>query len=229
MERRRLNDLQYIERLFHNSTRVSGTVLKLDVENGFTNYSKNIGNPMDENTLIVGDSDNNVFVVFKRHEKLVPDSHTGVRVIFDGVRIIHHLKYGNECILHKRKEPTDVPTHILNIVVQNNVYQTNNFTENTTNNFNNLNLNSKEKVEKTHNTDYSHTKCASEAFMHRFYKEGGMVPIKDLKKRAEWDNKYETYLITKKIHVCKSCKGKATRTLCVRVRAAVLNIHLVTE
>ena len=210
MERRRLNDLQYIERLFHNSTRVSGTVFKLDVENGFTNYSKKIGNPMDENTLIVGDNDNNVFIVFKKNKTLVPDLHTGVRVIFDGVNIIHHLKYGSECILHKKQEPIDVPKHIVNIVMQNNVYQTNNFADSITTNFNNINLNSDKHVRTTHdehNTDF-------DAFMNRFYKEGGMVPIKNLKQHAEWNNEYETHLITKKIHMCKSCKRKAHKGCC---------------
>lgn len=208
MERRRLSDLQYIKDLFHNSTRVSGTVFKLDVEDGFSNYNKEIGDPMNEDTLIVGDSNNNVFIVFKRHEKLVPDSHTGIRVIFDGVNIIHHLKYGSECILHRKQEPTNVPTHIFNIVMQNNVYQTNNFTENTTNNFNNLNLGNKEDVEITHNTNF-------ENFMHRFYKEGGIVPVKSVKQHAEWNKEYEKYIRTKKIHVCKSCKNRAHKGCCL--------------
>ena len=224
MEHKKQQDLQYVKSLFDNTTKVIGTVLKLDVEEGFMNYKNKIGNPMDEGTLIVGDSNNNVFIVFKKNDRLVPVK------IFDGVNIIPHLKYGNGCILHRKQEPTDVPTHIINILTQNNVY---NFTENTTNYFNNLNLN----TEKTHTKrTHSDKKCASEndslsnecsssitatrsstsfeSFMHRLYNKGGMVPIKNVRRNPEWNKEYETYITTKKINMCKSCKSRAHKGCC---------------
>ena len=204
MEYRKQKDLQYIKNLFDNTTNVSGTVLKLDVDKGFTNYKNKIGNPMSEKTLIVGDENNNVFIIFKQHQELVPNSHTGVRVVFDGVNIIPSLKYKDEYILHKKQQPTDVPLRIVNIVMQqNNVYNTNNFkfvTKNTTNNysdnlcFNNSGLIDEKKEHIHYSPNKEYTLCLSSnnmnhnfvTFMHRFYKEGGMVPIKNVKMHPEW-------------------------------------------
>ena len=66
MEHRKQQDLQFVKSLFCNTTKVIGTVFKLDVDEGFMNYKNKIGNPMDEGTLIVGDNNNNVFIVFKK-------------------------------------------------------------------------------------------------------------------------------------------------------------------
>ena len=221
-------DLQYIKSLFDNTTNVSGTVLKLDVDKGFTNYKDNIGNPMNENTLIVGDENNNVLLVFKQHQELVPAK------VFDGVNIISRLKYEDEYILHKKQQPTDVPLHIVNIVMQqNNVYNTNNFkfiTKNTTNNYsdtlcpsNKLTLTRPSIKEHTYSETLEHTlECPSSngidcnfvTFMHRFYKEGGMVHIKSVKMHPEWTKEYEACITTKRVNMCKSCKGKAHKGCC---------------
>ena len=208
MEHKKQKDLQYVRSLFGNTTNVSGTVLKLDVDNGFTNYTDKIGNPMSEETLIVGDENNNVFIVFKQHQKLVPVK------IFDGVNIISSLKYGDGYLLHRKKQPTDVPMRIVNIVMQqNNVYNTNNFkfvTKNTTNNFNSLKI----KDDKEHTQD-DQLNTNFETFMHRFYKEGGMVPIKNVKMHPEWTKEYEACITTKRVNMCKSCKEKAHKGCCL--------------
>lgn len=226
MEYRKQKDLQYVKSLFNNTTNVSGTVLKLDVDKGFTNYKDKIGNPMNENTLIVGDENNNVLLVFKQHPELVPDSHTCVRVVFDGVNIISRLKYGDGYFLHKRQQPTDVPMRIVNIVMQqNNVYHTNNFNFVTKNTTNNLKINDERKHTQSDkiNTLFSQRQVGRihdvsdyfATFMHRFYKKGGMVPIKNVKMHPEWTKEYETCITTKRVNMCKkSCKGKAHKGCC---------------
>ena len=209
---RKQKDLQYVRNLFGNTTNVIGTVLKLDVDNGFTNYKDKIGNPMSEETLIVGDENNNVFIVFKQHQELVPVK------VFDGVNIISRLKYGDGYLLHRKQQPIDVPLRIVNIVMQqNNVYNTNNF-KIVTNNFNTLKINDEKKhiqsdnintLKKQHDvSEYFET------FMHKFYKEGGMVPIKNVKMHPEWTKEYETCITTKRVNMCKSCKEKAHKGCC---------------
>ena len=208
MEHRKHRDLQYVRSLFDNTTNVSGTVLKLDVDKGFTNYTDKIGNPMSEETLIVGDENNNVFIVFKQHQKIVPVK------IFDGVNVIPSLKYGDGYLLHRKQQPTDVPLRIVNIVMQqNNVYNTNNFkfvTKNTTNNFNSLKINDEKKHTQSNNINTNF-----ETFMHKFYKEGGMVPIKKVKMHPEWTKEYETCITTRRVNMCKSCKEKAYKGCCL--------------
>ena len=51
-------------------------------------------------------------------------------------------------------------------------------------------------------------------FMHKFYKNDGMVPIKNVRRNPEWNKEYETYITTKDIHVCKSCKSRAYKGCC---------------
>jgi hypothetical protein len=114
MEYRKQKDLQYVKSLFNNTRNVSGMVLKLDVDKGFTNYKDNIGNPMNEKTLIVGDENNNVLLVFKQNQEIVPVK------VFDGVNIISRFQYKDEYILHRKQKPTDVPLRIINIVMQQN-------------------------------------------------------------------------------------------------------------
>ncbi len=227
MEYRKQKDLQYVRSLFDNTTNVSGTVLKLDVDNGFTNYKDKIGNPMNEKTLIVGDENNNVLLVFKQHQELVPVK------VFDGVNIISRFQYKDGYLLHRKQQPTDVPLRIVNIVMQqNNVYNANNFkfiTKNTTNKFNNLKINldaSEYKKEHSKSDILGQTQIVRECprsnslnhkfvtFMHRFYKEGGMVPIKNVKMHPEWTKEYEKYITTKRVNMCKSCKGKAHKGCC---------------
>ena len=47
-----------------------------------------------------------------------------------------------------------------------------------------------------------------------------MVPIKNVKQRAEWNKEYETYIMTKKVNMCKSCKNKAHKSCCSEYSAS---------
>ena len=65
----------------------------------------------------------------------------------------------------------------------------------------------------TRRTHSSHSSNADE-FMHTFYIRGGMIPLKDIKNNPEWKKEYEADMVIKRVHICKSCKGKAHKGCC---------------
>ena len=53
-----------------------------------------------------------------------------------------------------------------------------------------------------------------DGFFDRNYTRGGFIPIKSVKQHPEWDPAFEKTVEVKRIHVCKSCKGKARKGCC---------------
>lgn len=223
-----MKDLEYVKSLFKDISKIKGTVLKLDVEEGFNSYTDKVGNPMEENTLIAGDNDNNVFLVYRQHDGI---KNTYTRV-FKGVSIVPYLKYDDTCILHKQLEPTVIPSNLMNIILQTNIYN-NNYNNYTTTN---LHYHTQDKhktitgsafrgpagrfapANNTCSVDAGITKLVANAptekFMCKFYEKGGMVPLKDVKTNIEWKNVYEDDIIVKKLNICKSCRRKAHKGCC---------------
>ena len=225
----RKKDLDFIIELFGNTTRIMGTILKINADGGMENYMMTAGNPMAEDTLIVGDEDNNVLLCFKKYGSLCYNN-TAV----EGVRAMPHFDYREECIVHKRKELTDVPERLINIIFQSNTVH------NITNNFSKLKINSyptqylgketctlsaglrakalapfqqgsgQRPTQKAHNLHNSN----AEDFLSTFYVRGGMIPLKQVKNNPEWKKEYEVDLFTKRVHICKSCKNKAHKGCC---------------
>lgn len=127
--RRQTKDIGFISEFFGNTMRIKGTILKVDVENGFENYTHTVGNPMTEDTLIIGDEDNNVILCFKENNELY-----NKHVIVEGVHVALYFDYKKECIVHKKTELADMPDRIINIIFQTN------FVQSIINNFNQLQI-----------------------------------------------------------------------------------------
>lgn len=190
----RKKDFEFISELF-GSTMIMGTILKIHTENGIENYTNTVGDPMAEDTLIVGDDENNVILCFKECSNLC---HKDIAV--KDVHIAQHFNYNEKCIVHKRQELASVPERLINII-----FQKNSVVHNVTNNFNRLQINPIINDSRRSKTD---------EFMHTFYIKGGMIPLKDVKNNPEWKKEYEADMVIKRVHICKSCKGKAYKGCC---------------
>lgn len=118
--KQRHRDFEYVSNLFKDATRITGTILKIDVDEGFNNYANTIGDPMKEETLILGDADNNVIMCFKPQNDIRKRGK-----ILDGVNIVPYFKYEKECLAHKMQEPRELPSRLVNIMFQTNVHITN--------------------------------------------------------------------------------------------------------
>ena len=196
-----------------------GTILKISCDSGIENYIRAAGDPMAEDTLIVGDNENNVILCFKKCGNLC-HKETAVK----NVDAMSHFDYGKECIVHKRRELANIPDRLINIVFQNNTVH------NVTNNFNALQINShftqcldkgariaeiKQLGLRQEPTQEKHTHDSNaENFLSTFYIRGGMIPLKQVKNNPEWKNEYEANMVIKRVHICKSCKGKAYKGCC---------------
>lgn len=62
------------------------------MENGIKSYADTVGNPIAENTLIIGDEDNNVILCFDKCNKTTHNN-TALR----GVHVGTHFNYRKEC------------------------------------------------------------------------------------------------------------------------------------
>ena len=99
-------EAEYLKTLFPTLDKIEGIIVKLDTEGGFNNYQNKIGDPMEENTLILGDEDNNVLLFFKCSSK----SHK--KSIFEGVTVLDQFRYSSKSIIHRKRSPVDVPLHL---------------------------------------------------------------------------------------------------------------------
>ena len=211
------NDFEFISELF-GSTIIMGTILKINCDSGMENYIRTAGDPMAEDTLIVGDDENNVILCFKECSNLCHKKTT-----VQNVNAMLHFDYGKECIVHKRRELANIPDRLVNIVFQNNTVH------NVTNNFNRLQINSHltqclderariaerdQRVLRHESTQGKHMHSNAENFLFTFYIRGGMIPLKQVKNNPEWKKEYEANMVIKRVHICKSCKGKAYKGCC---------------
>lgn len=92
---------------------MEGTVITLRCERGYDNYKEKLGDPMAEDTLIMGDEDNNVVLLFRHSTEA--DTCNGLG---DGIDISSNYRYDTGCIIHNRKRPSDLPQHIKNAITE---------------------------------------------------------------------------------------------------------------
>ena len=111
-------------------------------------------------------------------------------VQFNDSRDSHPIDNVSDCILFAKK---------LRILLQDDI-------EYATKRINDNNTNGLDKIFKD-----SHS---SITFMHKYYKEGGMISLQKVRMHPEWIREYETHITTKFINICKSCKNKAHKNCC---------------
>ena len=111
-------------------------------------------------------------------------------VHFNESRHSHHIDNVKDCMCFVKK---------LRILLQDDiVYAIKCINDNSTNGFDD-------------NFKYSNL-CTT--FMHKFYKEGGIISLQRVRSHPDWIREYETYITTKFINMCKSCKNKAHNNCC---------------
>ena len=183
-KRRYKEELEYI-RIFFPSV-VEGTIIKIDAsEDGGFEYEEKTGvNFLEEKTLILGDSDNNAFLVFKKEKGVA------TKDITNSVHVIDKYDFDPESIIHKKREPSEIPKHLKIYITIVNVM----------NNNNNLNV--------TKNSRKNDT------FLERNYRRGGMCSLKQIKRHPEWREEYRNEIKTKRVHICKSCGKEWMKKCC---------------
>ncbi len=168
--------------------RIRGAIIKIKPEVGYNNYVTAFGNPFDESTLIVGDTENNLVVCFKGD---LPAR----RQILDRVSVVPYFDYTRKCIIHKKQKPADVPQYLINVIFQNNITNNINITEDFTQR---LQLGASN----------------AENFMSRFYCRGGTMPLATARSNSEWMPEYKAALTIKTLNMCKTCGNKAHKRCC---------------
>ena len=184
------DELKFIEDISDNKHRIKGAIINIEPKIGYNNYVTAFGNPLKENTLVVGDDEHNLKVCFKGGDNIVTK-----RTIFEGVDVIPYFNYTTQCVIHKKEKPADVPQYMINVIFQNNI----------TNNIN---------ITQDFNQKLQLSASETDDFMSRFYRKGGIMPLATARKNSEWMPKYKADLTTQVLHRCKSCGNKAHKGCC---------------
>ena len=176
---------------------VNKTIIKVcAVNDDSNNYKETTGEHfMDEQTLILGDNKNNVYLVFDKDNGLVTTNN-----VAEHVHVVDRYHYQLGSIIHNKHEVAPLPTHLRAVFINNSVTHI-------TNNFGTMNI--------------SDDKIAT-CFLETHYVRGGMCCLIDMKRHPEWIPTYKRYVTTKRINMfLKNCcseyslHNKTMRTMVV--------------
>lgn len=106
--KRKENDIDYLKKVC--SLPVEGAIIKIDAtDDGGADYEEIFGkNFLEEETLILGDDDNNVYLVFRKEE----DETVVAKDITKNLHIVDKCTYDNGSHIHKRYPPANIPAHL---------------------------------------------------------------------------------------------------------------------
>ena len=209
---------------------VNKTIIKIDaVDDTNNDYKEKTGvHFMDEETLILGDENNNVYLVFEKIDKLLTTKN-----ITKNVHAIDNYRYCQGSIIHKKHEVTPVPIYLKYIIINNTII----------NNFHSLNISNNQfdihqLVQKnrsasasggsavilayiavksrtsTHVSELERAEVSASSprlnlnFLENNYTRGGMCPLVDMRQHPEWVPEYRKHVEVKRINICKSCRNR---------------------
>ena len=164
--------------------KIDKIIIKLDAVDDNDYKNKTGVHFMDEETLIIGDNNNNVYLVFDKEDETITTKN-----ITKHMHVIRQYYYDYNSIIHKKHEVTPMPAHLQIIIINNNV----------TNITNNL-----QSVYISNNVD----------FFEKNYKKGGMYALEDMKRHPEWIPEYRKCIEVKRMNMCKSCNNSAHKGCC---------------
>lgn len=200
------NEMRYLNKYFSDPLELEGIIFKLDatdfgVTNGGDDYEKITGvDFLEEKTLIVGDDDNNSYLIFNKEKEEVDNNH-----VTDKVHILDKFYYDSESFIRKKHEPTNLPEYLRPfIIIKNEINITNNIINSSITNVNDLKYLRITEMNRI------------EDFLERNYERGGMYPLRDMKRHLEWIPKYRESVEVKRLQICKSCGGRSVKGCCER-------------
>ena len=220
-------EVEFLKKFF--PSRIKGTIIKLDCSEEYadssdyeeytasSDYKKKTGvEILDEETLIIGDSDNGICLIFRKAEGGII-----TRQITEKIHILGECGYDQNSRIHKWHEPTELPVYLRSLIIINNNTTINNTTNNirnnvvsgdminVTNNINNINISDsgdlEEDIRKFLNSKFGSRKERN---------EGIMYPIREMVKHSLWKPVYRDMLDVRRITICKSCRGKWLKGCC---------------
>ena len=170
------------------------TIIKIDaVDDNCNDYKDRTGvHFMDEETLILGDENNNVYLVFEKNDELATTKNITKRL-----HAIDNYRYCQGSIIHKKHEVTQMPIHLKSIIINNTII----------NNFQSLNISNSTSTKKK--TDFSEL-----GFLEKNYRRGGMCPLVDMRQHQEWVPIYRKHVEVKRITICRSCRKRFIKGCC---------------
>ena len=186
------NDVLYLTRngLFPV---IDKTIIKIDaVDDDCNDYKDRTGvHFMDEETLILGDENNNVYLVFEKHDELVTTKNITRRV-----HAIDNYRYCQGSIIHKKHDVTPMPIHLKSIIINNTTINNYSYTESPGQYLN------------------TRTDVSDSGFFEKNYKRGGMCPLVDMRQHPEWVPGYKKHVEVKRINICRSCRKRFIKGCC---------------
>ena len=155
---------------------VDKTIIKIDaVDDNCNDYKDKTGvHFMDEETLILGDESNNVYLVFEKDDELVT-----TQKITRRVHAIDNYRYCQGSIIHKKHEVTPMPIHLKSIIINKTIINNYSYTEC--------------QIQSLNSTP-TQKDVSESGFLEKNYKRGGMCPLVDMRQHPEWVPGYKKHV-----------------------------------
>lgn len=106
LEQRLKRDTQFLNNFFSNIEHMEGTVIVLENDKGYDKYKRIVGDPMEEQTLIIGDDMDRVILFFNHLQQVI------YRCIWPSVTVKNGFSYNKCCFMHKKCKPADMPPRL---------------------------------------------------------------------------------------------------------------------
>ena len=177
-------DIQYLRSIMADPTNIENIIIKLDSEE-CCNYKDKITYSIAEDTLIIGDDSDNILQFFN-HSECNSQEHIAFGPLSPCRSVCTDRTALRSAAKEKTKSGPKAAIEDKSSEIEGSFTSTSHFCRNN----------------KAHD------------FMLLHYMEGGMIPIKEVKRNPEWRAEYAGHLTIKRVNMCKSCNNVAHKGCC---------------
>ncbi len=104
-------DTKYLQATFPNVKHMDGIIIVLDGKKGYDSYTSILGDPMQEDTLIIEDNNGRIMLFFSYSTCPVASNNNNITVI-------KTFSYTTGCLIHKKRKPAELPNYLKVHVLQ---------------------------------------------------------------------------------------------------------------
>jgi hypothetical protein len=99
----RFQNAAFLAKYFADISKMDGIIIKIEVEEPYINYAKTFGDPVQEQTLRLADTDNNTILLYKADRRAPKHN------IMEGVTVMRSYRFTDNDTVHAHMAPAVVP------------------------------------------------------------------------------------------------------------------------
>lgn len=188
-----------LAKYFADVHNMDGIIIKIEVEEPYTNYVKTFGDPMQEKTLQLADEYNNTIMLYKA------DHRAPTCNIMKGVTVMTSYSFTKNDMVRIPMAPALIPKVLENYIFPeiSQVLKTMDLSE-----------------PNVMSTDASLRSSLVTSFLNMHFTRGDMVPLSVMVRKPGWQKSFRNCVNVKVVSICQSCRKKANKNCCYEYTSA---------